>query len=174
VLLPLCVDVQGAKLQIDSAKAAGVSKVVFVGSMGGTDPNNFLNTIGDGNILVWKRRAEVYLRQSDLNYVIIHPGGLKDDAGGERELVLDVDDKLIASKSKYRSIPRDDVAELCVQCLRPGAPFDNRAIDVVSKDPGDGSPTTDFMALLAGMADNCSYDDMEKDTVVLAAKTANT
>lgn len=30
-------------------------------SQGGTDPNNFLNTIGNGNILVWKRKAEEYL-----------------------------------------------------------------------------------------------------------------
>lgn len=35
--------------------------------------------------------------------------------GGERELVLGVDDKLMHEQS--RSIPRADVAELCVQCL---------------------------------------------------------
>lgn len=43
--------------------AAGVRKVVLVSSMGGTDRNNFLNTIGGGNILVWKRKAEVCLHQ---------------------------------------------------------------------------------------------------------------
>ena len=48
--------------------------------MGGTDRSNFLNTIGGGDILVWKRRAERYLIDSGLNYTIIHPGGLKDDA----------------------------------------------------------------------------------------------
>ena len=38
--------------------------------MGGTDENNFLNSIGkakdgsgDGDILVWKRKAEKYLAQ---------------------------------------------------------------------------------------------------------------
>ena len=37
-------------------------------SMGGTDPSNFLNTIGknadgsgNGDILLWKRKAEKYL-----------------------------------------------------------------------------------------------------------------
>ena len=35
--------------------------------------------------------------------------------GGERELVLGVDDQLLAASP--RSIPRADVAELCVQAL---------------------------------------------------------
>ncbi len=37
------------------------------------------------------------------------------DQGGERELVLGADDHLM--KESSRSIPREDVAELCVQCL---------------------------------------------------------
>jgi uncharacterized protein YbjT (DUF2867 family) len=47
--------------------------------MGGTDRSNFLNTIGGGDILVWKRRAEKYLVDSGLEYTIVHPGGLTDD-----------------------------------------------------------------------------------------------
>lgn len=35
--------------------------------------------------------------------------------GGERQLVLGVDDELLAASP--RSIPRADVAELCVQAL---------------------------------------------------------
>ena len=42
----------GQKAQIDAAKAAGVKRVVVVGSMGGTQPENFLNTLGGGNILM--------------------------------------------------------------------------------------------------------------------------
>lgn len=57
----------------------GLKKVVLIGSMGGTDRNNFLNTIGGGNILVWKRRAEKYLIDSGLDYTILHPGGLIDE-----------------------------------------------------------------------------------------------
>ena len=33
-------------MQIDAAKAAGVKRFVFVSSMGGTQPDNFLNSIG--------------------------------------------------------------------------------------------------------------------------------
>lgn len=31
--------------------------------------------------------------------------------------MLDVDDNLISGGSKYRRVPRADVAEFCVQCL---------------------------------------------------------
>lgn len=57
----LQVDWMGAKALIDAAKAAGVKHFVYVGSMGGTQPENFLNTIGKrddgtgGDILLWKR-----------------------------------------------------------------------------------------------------------------------
>lgn len=38
--------------EICTAKSAGVKQIVLVGSMGGTDVNNPLNSIGNGNILV--------------------------------------------------------------------------------------------------------------------------
>lgn len=138
--------------------------------MGGTQPDNFLNTIGkvdgdekSGNILIWKRKAEEYLIQSgNLNfmdilsiyyhhhamlpigipYTIIHPGGLIDKPGGEREIVLGVNDELLKNE-KDRSIPRDDVAQVAVEALFSGA-AKNRAIDVISKAPGTGTITKDW------------------------------
>ena len=56
--------VVGVKNIIQAAKNAKVKRVVLVGSMGGTQKENFLNTIGEdkdgkqGNILVWKRKAQ--------------------------------------------------------------------------------------------------------------------
>jgi hypothetical protein len=65
--------------------------------MGGTQPDNFLNTIGklpkeenSGNILLWKRKAEEYLISSGLKYTIVHPGGLLDKKGGEKEVLLGI------------------------------------------------------------------------------------
>jgi len=65
---PEKVDYLGQMAQIDMAKKIGVEHVVIVSSMGGTDPNNFLNSIGkdqdgrgNGDILLWKRKAEKYL-----------------------------------------------------------------------------------------------------------------
>ena len=48
-------------------------------SMGICDAENRLNKIGDGNILIWKRRSERYLIARGFPfYTIIHPGGLLD------------------------------------------------------------------------------------------------
>jgi len=152
--MPEQVDWLGCKEQIDCAKEAGVEHVVLVGSMGVSPakntPDNTLNKIGDGNILVWKAKAEEYLMQSGLTYTIIHPGGLTNKAGGERELVLGVDDSLLDDFEKLgatRSIPRADVANLVVECLRNKDLVSNKSFDVVSKDVGAGEKTTDFKAL---------------------------
>ena len=81
---PELVDWLYQKNQIDAAKKAGVKKVVLVSSMGGTQIDNFLNTMGDANILLWKRKAEMYLKASGLDYTVVHPGGLLDKDGEKR------------------------------------------------------------------------------------------
>lgn len=65
-----------------------------------------------------------------------------------------MDDTLL--KSNPRTIPREDVAELCVQCL--GLPAaSNRSFDVISAKPEDSQPTTDFAGLLTEMSASCDY-----------------
>lgn len=46
---------------------------------------------------------------------LVTDGMLLQNQGGERELVIGVDDELLSASP--RSIPRADVAELCVQAL---------------------------------------------------------
>jgi hypothetical protein len=65
---PEVVDYHGQVAQIELAKKLGMQKVVIVSSMGGTKPENFLNRVGkkkdgsgNGDILLWKRKAEKYL-----------------------------------------------------------------------------------------------------------------
>lgn len=150
--MPEEVDYQGQKHQIDAARAVGVEQVVLIGSMGGTDENHLLNRLGNGNILIWKRKAEQYLIDSGLNYTIIRAGGLLDQPGGIRELLVGKDDVLLKNPPNGipTSIPRADVAEVVVQSiLEPGAR--NKAFDLISK-PEDGSSATvtvDFAALFA-------------------------
>lgn len=122
---PEKVDYEGQVAQIDLAKKLGMKQVVVVSSMGGTDPSNFLNSVGknpdgsgNGDILLWKRKAERYLVESGLFYTVLHPGGLVDKPAGGEEFVLDVDDKLL--ENKKRSISRADVANLCVAALTLG------------------------------------------------------
>merc|ERR1719453_516084 len=132
--------------------------------MGGTDPSDMLNGLGretladgsvkGGNILLWKRKAEKYLIDSGLPYTIVHPGGLLNEAGGKREIVIGVDDERTEGE---RSIPREDVAEVLVQALLLPA-YRGRSFDVRSKLEGEGEVTTDFAALLEKLEGrNCDY-----------------
>lgn len=143
---PEQVDWHGQKNQIDAAKAAGAKQIVLVGSMGGTNINNPLNSLGNGNILVWKRKAEQYLADSGIPYTIIRAGGLQDKEGGVRELLVGKDDELLATDT--RTISRADVAEACVQALLIEE-AKNKAFDLASKPEGEGTPTTDFKKLFS-------------------------
>eukprot|EP00629_Pelagomonadales_sp_RCC1024_P001039 CAMPEP_0119280290 /NCGR_PEP_ID=MMETSP1329-20130426/22353_1 /TAXON_ID=114041 /ORGANISM="Genus nov. species nov., Strain RCC1024" /LENGTH=292 /DNA_ID=CAMNT_0007280873 /DNA_START=254 /DNA_END=1129 /DNA_ORIENTATION=+ len=144
------VDWIGAKKQIDAAKAAGVAHFVLVSSMGGTQPDNFLNSIGrradgsGGDILLWKRKAERYLIESGLTYTVVHPGGLVDEPGGARELTVGIDDELLGQKS--RSVARADVARVCVAALF-NEKAENLAFDLASKPAGEGTATADAAAV---------------------------
>jgi len=131
--------------------------------MGGTQPDNFLNTIGkiegdekSGRILLWKRKAEEYLIASGIPYTIIHPGGLTDKSGGVSEVILGVDDDLL--KEAFRQIPRDDVAEVCVNAaLEPSAI--NRSIDIITKEiTADTKPTKNWKYFFESNRANCSYN----------------
>mmetsp|Transcript_68166 Transcript_68166/g.142437 ORF Transcript_68166/g.142437 Transcript_68166/m.142437 type:complete len:301 (+) Transcript_68166:173-1075(+) len=174
---PERVDWVGQRNQIEAAKAAGVKHIVMVSSMGGTKPDHFLNTHLD-KIVLWKRKAEKYLIDSGLAYTIIHPGGLLPHPGpqanvpapgGKRELVLSVDDKLGTEGEKLKEegkvdearhlIPREDVAEICVQSLlEPDAK--NRSFDLGACTEGKGTVYDgNFKALLATLnGANCSYE----------------
>eukprot|EP00549_Striatella_unipunctata_P025265 CAMPEP_0118694818 /NCGR_PEP_ID=MMETSP0800-20121206/12781_1 /TAXON_ID=210618 ORGANISM="Striatella unipunctata, Strain CCMP2910" /NCGR_SAMPLE_ID=MMETSP0800 /ASSEMBLY_ACC=CAM_ASM_000638 /LENGTH=250 /DNA_ID=CAMNT_0006593419 /DNA_START=548 /DNA_END=1300 /DNA_ORIENTATION=- len=148
---PEKVDYEGQMAQIDLAKKAGIKQVVVISSMGGTDPTNFLNSIGknpdgtgNGDILLWKRKAERYLVESGLYYTIIHPGGLKDTPGGVEEFILDVDDALL--QRKPRSISRADVAQLAVAALsvadQNNVSFDCITTAAAAAEEEDSSSTT--------------------------------
>ncbi|MFP4297382.1 MAG: SDR family oxidoreductase [Spirulinaceae cyanobacterium] len=153
--MPEEVDFQGQVNQIDVAKAAGIKQIVLVGSMGGTNENHPLNRIGDGNILIWKRKAEEYLMQSGIDYTIIRAGGLLDQPGGVRELIVGDNDELLAHPPDDipTSIPRADVAEVVVQALRQPNSH-NTAFDIISRPEDDpkAEVTEDFAALFAQAA----------------------
>ena len=107
-----------------------------------------------GNILLWKRKAEQYLISSGIPYTIIHPGGLLDKTGGIREIVFGIDDNLL--KSTTRSIPREDVADVCIASLSQKGAI-NRAFDITSKEPGEGEVTEDWQKFFS-QEGNCKYN----------------
>mmetsp|Transcript_12279 Transcript_12279/g.22880 ORF Transcript_12279/g.22880 Transcript_12279/m.22880 type:complete len:268 (-) Transcript_12279:41-844(-) len=80
---PEKVDYEGQINQIELAKKLGIQHVIIVSSMGGTEPNNFLNSVGKtidkngvstghGDILLWKRRAEMYLVEVSVEHILQH------------------------------------------------------------------------------------------------------
>ncbi len=147
---PEQVDYHGQVNQIEAAKAAGVTHIVLVGSMGGTNEQHPLNRMANGNILIWKRKAEAHLIELGIDYTIIRAGGLLDQPGGKRELLVGKDDTMLTHPPEGipTSIPRADVAELVVQALLAPAAR-NKAFDVISKPEGTPGAviTTDFQAL---------------------------
>jgi nucleoside-diphosphate-sugar epimerase len=149
---PEQVDYQGQVNQIEAAKAAGVKHIVLVGSMGGTNEQHPLNKMGNGNILIWKRRAEQYLIDAGIDYTIVRAGGLLDAPGGQRELLVGKHDQLLNHPPDGipTSIPRADVAAVVVQALlEPIAR--NKAFDLISRPAAapDATVTPDFQALFA-------------------------
>jgi len=126
---PEIIDYQGQVNQIDLAQEAGVEHIILMVSMGGTNENHPLNKLGNGKILIWKRMAEEYLIDSGIDYTIIRAGGLINEPGGQRELLVGKNDTLLNRDSP--TIPREDVAELIVQALTiPEAK--NKALDVIT------------------------------------------
>lgn len=145
--LPEDIDWIGGRNQIDAAKRLGFSHVVFVGSMGSTDDNNMLNKIGNGNILKFKRKAEMYLIESGLSYTIINPSGLLNDTAGERELVAGKNDELFSIFEKHEcGIPRGDVARVVVSALKTES-AKNKVLDLIAKPIGQGVATGDVSHL---------------------------
>jgi len=157
---PYHVDWLGQRRQIDGARGSGMSHVVLCSSMGGTDKDHMLNKFGasrkgGGGILHWKRKAEKYLMETGLTYTIVHPGGLLNEQGGRRKLVVGLDDKLLPEQN--RSIPREDVAEVLVQALL-SPDYKNRSFDLVSEPDSGSAVETDFKNLLAPLEKaSCDY-----------------
>ena len=166
---PEQVDWIGQKSQIDACPEG--CHVVLCSTMGGTNPNHPLNALGrtantdgttsGGMIVLWKRKSEVYLmmkqqEHSVLSYTIVHPGGLINEPGGERELVVGVNDSMEGTES--RTIPREDVAQVMMEALRYPQQYAGRSFDLCAKSVGDGTPTTNFAALLDPLKGaNCDY-----------------
>ena len=92
---------------------------------------------------------------SGITYTIIHPGGLLDQPGGKREIITGVDDVLL--KREVRSIPRSDVASVCVESIsNPGAV--NKSFDIIGGVEQDVEEVnTDWNTLFSSVG-NCKYD----------------
>jgi len=103
------VDYGASVLSIEAAGLAGVRRFVQISAWGADDP------LGEDADEVWtayvaaKRDADAALRESDLDWTILRPGGLTNDPGtGLIEL---------APRTERGSIPREDVAATVLAVL---------------------------------------------------------
>lgn len=145
--LPELVDYGGVKNLVDEAKASGVKQFVVVSSIGVTNPDHALNKVLN-NIMKWKFEGENYLRASGVPYTVVRPGGLTATPGGEQGVKAYQGDKLGDGKTAPGSIPRADLATVCVRALgNPDAV--GKTLEVIS-DPD--SKTVDWSAFFRPLA----------------------
>jgi uncharacterized protein YbjT (DUF2867 family) len=101
-------DRDGAIKLLRAAEQAGVERYVMVSAMGASDPPE-----GDEVFAVYLRAkadADEALRQSDLRWVVVRPGGLTDDPATERVR--------IGPSLPRGQVARDDVAAVLAAVLR--------------------------------------------------------
>lgn len=103
----LGVDQEGAKKLIDASKKANVKKFVMLSSMGADKPEA-ANQLQE--YLKAKHNADEYLKTSGLDFSIVRPGSLTNEAALN---TIELEGKL----DKRGEISRDDVAQTLVQTL---------------------------------------------------------
>jgi uncharacterized protein YbjT (DUF2867 family) len=126
---PYQVDYIGTKNLVDAAKQKEIQHFSIVSSLCVSKFFHPLNIFW--LILYWKQQGENYLKDSGLKYTIIRPGGLKNEevAG---ILVMSKADTLFEG-----SIPRQKVAEVCVESLlQPTAA--NKIVEIVCQSTAIG------------------------------------
>lgn len=102
------VDKKGAIRSIDLAKENGVKKYVMLSSMGTDIPDQ---VPGLEVYLKAKKAADDHLRNSDMDYTIVQPGGLTDHKGDGK---IKVAEKL----NEFGKVSRDDVAAVLIESLK--------------------------------------------------------
>ena len=116
----IAVDQEGAKRLIDASKKNHVKKFVMLSSMGADQPEK----AGDmKEYMQAKANADDYLRISTLDYAIVRPGELTNEAGIGKI-------KLGDNLEKSGSISRDDVAQTLVRSLHDEAAH-NRTFEIL-------------------------------------------
>ncbi|AEH02228.1 SDR family oxidoreductase [Lacinutrix sp. 5H-3-7-4] len=101
------VDENGAKKMIDASKNTNVRKFVMLSSMGADNPEQAEDL---QEYLKAKHNADVYLKNSGLDYTIVRPGTLTNDKATDK---IELQEKL----NKSGEISRADVAQTLVRTL---------------------------------------------------------
>jgi uncharacterized protein YbjT (DUF2867 family) len=99
------IDGRGLELAVDAARQAGVPRFLLVSAFPEAGRNKGMGE-GFENYITVKKRADVYLAATDLDWVILRPGTLSDAPGTGRVSA--------GPAIAYGDIPRADVAATLV------------------------------------------------------------
>src|SRR5699024_5939525 len=109
----IMVDLDGAVKAIEAAKRANVKRFVMVSSFDTSREAIQEASPSFAPYVIAKHYADEWLRASDLNYTIIHPGLLTNDNGtGQVEL---------GPKAERGEVPREDIANTIINSLENDA-----------------------------------------------------
>lgn len=105
----LMIDLDGAVKTIEAAKEAGIKRFIMISSYDTT--REAIQEVGPAfaPYVIAKHYADEWLRDTDLDYTIIHPGVLTNEEG-----IGKVD---AAPKVNRGEVPREDVAKVIVAVL---------------------------------------------------------
>jgi hypothetical protein len=143
---PKDVDWLGGKAQVTAFAMQNKNTpgpVVLISSMGTTEPDSFLDKLGNGHIGFYKLNEESYIMGSGMPWTIIKPCGLSDDEPGKRELLAGHDDEMHETPPM---IPRADVARVAAKALLQPSEAVGLRFDLCSRA---GNPTTDVAKVFA-------------------------
>lgn len=126
----MLIDLDGAVKTIEATKDAGVKRFILISSYE-TSRETIQEAVKESPsfapYVVAKHYADDWLRKTDLDYTIIHPGSLtNDEATGKVEA---------AETVKPNGIPREDVAEVLLTCLENEATIGKEFQVVTGEDP---------------------------------------
>lgn len=105
----IMVDLDGAIKTIEAAKLADVKRFVMISSFDTRREAILAASPSFAPYVAAKHYADVWLRSSDLDYTIIHPGLLTNNKGTGQVIA--------APEVNRNEIPREDVASVIVACL---------------------------------------------------------
>jgi uncharacterized protein YbjT (DUF2867 family) len=123
----------GAVKSIEAAKQAGAKRFIIVSAIGVHHRENWRGSVPYYSAA--KHYADVWLKNSGLDYTIIRPGRLTDDPGtGKVKIAVDLE---------RGEIPRDDVASTIVASLNNNHTI-GKAFDMI----GGETPIEDALKML--------------------------
>ncbi|MDL4843239.1 SDR family oxidoreductase [Aquibacillus rhizosphaerae] len=106
----IMIDLDGAVKTIEAAKLAGVKRFVMISSFDTRREAIQAAPASFAPYVAAKHYADEWLRSSDLDYTIIHPGALTNEKGTGKVQA--------ASEVERGEIPREDVASVITACLK--------------------------------------------------------